>query len=212
MRNRIRIQEEDSSANERFISTGKSVEVSPKSRMDVFKPVTEILAIEGRKDFIDYIEWLGLDNNPDYIVLSSVHHYYYDEEELKKIDTVVNLIRLNEVKEIKTFLCSIYSSLLPNSNLIGCFTDSKKQNQYALKKTSSTSESKRISTAVENGIFSRIPLLNRIYSIIDSRTNKSLTRRNVTMLLEGHGFKVHDMTDIEGLTYFYARKVKVINS
>lgn len=211
MRNRIRIKEEDSSANEKLIPPERSVDITSDKRTDGFRPVTEVLAVEGKKDFIDYIEWLGLHNNPDYIVLSSIHHYYYDEEELKKVNTVVNLIKLNELKEIKTFLHSIYSSLPPKSNLVGCFSDSKKQNNYALNKTASEYESRKISTALENGILSRVPMINRIYSIIDSRINKSLTRNNVTMLLQDHGFKVQDMTEINGLTYFYARKVKVID-
>ncbi len=211
MRNRIRIKEEDQSANEKFMPPDKTADRSSISRTDILKPVTEILAVEGRKDFIDYIGWLGLHNSPDYIVLSSAHHYYYDEEEMKKVAIVVNLIRLNELKEIKTFLHSIYSSLPPKSNFVGCFSDSKKQNSFSVNKAVSESESRKISNAIENGILSRIPMINRIYSIFDSRINKSLTKQNVTVLLEDHGFKIQDMTEIGGLTYFCARKISVSN-
>jgi len=120
----------------------------------------------------------------------------------------VILFKLNQIKEINNFLHSTFHVLLPQSNLVGCFVDSKKHNIFVLNKTRSEFESKRISTAVENGIVSRIPLLNKIYSLIDSRTNKYLTKSNVSMLLECHGFKVMDMTDLDGLTYFHAKKVK----
>lgn len=176
------------------------------------KPFREILMGEGREDFVNYIEWLGLDKDPNPVVLSSMHHYYYDAEEMKKVNTVVNLIKLNNIKEIKEFLYSISHILSPQSNLIGCFIDGKNQNLFDLRKNTSASESKEISTAVENGIMSRIPLLNKIYSLIDAKTNKFLTKQNVTFLLEEHGFKVHDITEMNGLTYFRAKKVKTLRN
>lgn len=181
-----------------------------KEGISGLKPFKEILAGEGKEDFVNYIEWLGLDKDPNLVVLSSMHHYYYDAEEMKNVTTVVSLIKLNNVKEIKEFLYSISHILSPKSNLIGCFTDAKKQNLFELKKNASEPESKEISTAVENGIMSRIPFLNKIYSLIDAKTNKFLTKQNVTSLLEEHGFKPHDITEMNGLTYFRAEKIQNI--
>jgi hypothetical protein len=169
-------------------------------------PFREILAGEGREDFFNYIEWLGLVNDPDPVVLSSMHHYFYDAEEMKNVKTVVNLIRLNHIKEIKDFLSSVSNILKPKCNLIGCFIDSRKHNPFVLRKSVSEIERKRTSTALENGIVSRIPFLNWFYSVIDSRTNKRLSKNNVTLLLEDHGFKVLDMTELNGITYFHAKR------
>jgi hypothetical protein len=47
-----------------------------------------------------------------------------------------------------------------------------------------------------------------LYSLMDSKTNKYMSGRIVTLLLEDHGFKVLDMTELNGLTYFCAQKVK----
>jgi hypothetical protein len=44
---------------------------------------------------------------------------------------------------------------------------------------------------------------------LDSRTNTYLSKRSVTFLLEDFGFKVMDMTLIDGFTYFHARKVRI---
>jgi len=41
---------------------------------------------------------------------------------------------------------------------------------------------------------------------MDSRTNKHLSKTDVELLLEGHGFKIRNMTEINGLTYFMAQK------
>jgi hypothetical protein len=45
-----------------------------------------------------------------------------------------------------------------------------------------------------------------MYSFIDSRTNRYLTRRSVTSLLKESGLELVGMTEINGLTYFHTRK------
>ena len=45
-----------------------------------------------------------------------------------------------------------------------------------------------------------------MYSIIDFRTNRYLTRRAVTNLLKESGLELVGMTEINGLTYFHAQK------
>jgi hypothetical protein len=165
-------------------------------------PLTEIIAAEGCENFVNYIEWLRLDKDPDLVILSSHHHYYYDAEEMKKVKTIINLIELNQIKEIRNFLHSIFHILPPKSNFIGCFVDNKNKNGFVQRKYSSDS------LAIENDIVSKNPFLNMIYSIMDSRINKYMSRKNVTLLLEDHGFEVLDMTELDGLTYFHAQKLQ----
>lgn len=190
----------------------KQQTTSPSSRLSRavveagIRPFREILAGEGREDFLNYIEWLGLGNDPDPVILSSMHHYFYDAEEMKHVSTVVNLTRLNHMKEIKDFLFSVSNILPPKCNLIGCFIDSRKQNPFAVRQAMSEIERRKTSTALENGIISRIPFMNWLYSIVDSRTNKYLTRSNVAPMLEDYGFKVLDLTELNGITYFHAKR------
>jgi hypothetical protein len=51
-----------------------------------------------------------------------------------------------------------------------------------------------------------------IYNMIDSRTNKYLSERSVSLLLGEHGFKVVDMTELDGLTYFCARSLRTADN
>jgi len=204
MRKRISLDETKIANRQPVKSRAKSSAIY--TGIPEISPFRDILAGEGSEDLLNYIEWLGLGNDPNPVVLSSMHHYYYDAEEMKNVRTVVNLIRLNHIKEIKSFLYSVSHILSSKCNLIGCFIDTKKHNPFVLQNNVSGSESKRISTALENGIMSKIPFLNRIYSIFDSRTNKYLAKNEVTVLLEDHGFKVLDMTDLNGITYFHAKR------
>ena len=206
MRNRITIYEQEI-ANNPGNSSVNALRVSPFEPVVKDTPYT-IFAEEGREHFFNYVEWLGLDKDPNLVVLSSLHHYYYDAEEMKSVTTVVNLKELNYIKQTTSFLHSIFHIMPSRSYFVGCFVDNKKQNGFALRNTSSDYHSRRNSQAVENGILSSIPFLNMIFSFMDAKTNKYLSSRDVTLLLSDHGFKVLDITELNGITYFCAQKLQ----
>jgi len=171
-------------------------------------PVLEKLAVEGGEDFFNYADWLGLAKDPDILVLSSMHHYFYDAEELKRIKTVVNMKPLNSTKDIKSLLHSIFHILPNKANFLGCFVDSSKHYGNLINSRLSYSRNSDGVDPVENGISSSIPLLNMMFSFMDSRTSRNMTKRSVSLLLEEHGLKVLDISEINGLTYFHAQKFK----
>ena len=181
------------------------------SRVDFARAgrAVDILIAEGGESFYNYVDWLGLSKDPDLIVLTSQRHYYYDAEELDNVKTVINMKELNQIKQIKDFLHSIYHILPQESNFIGYFIDNKKINGYALRNSSSSHHKGNNIDDIENGIVSTVPFLNRLFSILDSKTNTYLTVSSVTFLLENFGFKVMDMTLIDGFTYFHAQKVRI---
>ena len=206
MRNSITIDDLNVINNQRINSLSNLVGGS----LDLVRnnPVLKTLTAEGCENFAKYIEQMGLAQDPNLVVLSSQHHYYYDAEEMIDVKTVVNLKKLNQIKQIKDFLHSIFRIFPPNCNLIGCFVNNKKQNGFVLNTSPSDSYYKRNSDAIENGIVSSSPLLNMIYNMIDSKTNKYLSERSVSMLLREHGFKVLDMSEMEDLTYFCAQSLR----
>jgi hypothetical protein len=163
---------------------------------------------EGCENFFKYFEMLGLANDPNLIVLPSTHHYYYDTEELKEVKTIVNMKHLNHIKDIKDFLHSIYHILSPQSYFIGIFIDRKDLNGFFSSSRFNQPQIKGKVDAVENGIESRIPFLNMMYNIMDSKTNRYMSKQAVNVLLGDAGFKVLDMREINGLTYFCTQKVK----
>jgi hypothetical protein len=210
MRNRVTIYDQEISNNERTNSFLRS-NISRSNSSEQYS-VSDILVGEGSESFNNYLKWLGLDKDPEKVVLSSMHHYYYDEEELKNVKIVINLKALNYVKEIKNFIYSISNILSDKSNLIGCFIDNKKQNGFALRNDFSDNHSKINADAIENGIISKIPFLNMLYSLLDSRTNQYFSKLSVTILLEDYGFKVLDMKELNGLTFFCAQRLNSKNN
>jgi hypothetical protein len=179
---------------------------SRKVRKTETSPVFARLAEEGHEDFYNYLDWLGLAKDPGLLILTSTHHYYFENEDLKKIKTVVNLKQLNNIKEIKDFLLTISRVLPHKCYFIGSFTDNKNLNgifsgsgksQYP--KTGEAAKSE-----ASTGQWSSV--LNRVFDLIDSRTNRYMTEKSVRLLLEDTGLKILDITEFNGLTYFCAQK------
>ena len=178
----------------------------------VSNPLLKIPTTEDSKNFTKYVELLGLANDSNLVVLSSLHHYYYDAEEMVNIKTVINLKELNQIKQLNDFLHSMFRILPPSCNFIGCFVNNKKQNSFVLNSSPSDSYYKKNFDAIENGIASSSPLLNMLYNMIDSKTNKYMSERSVSLLLKEHGFKVVDMTELEGLTYFCSQSLRTADN
>jgi hypothetical protein len=124
------------------------------------------------------------------------------------VETVINLRQLNYVREIRNFLHTIASLLPHNSKFVGCFVDNKSQNGFPDKYNNLPKQLSEKLEAYENGIESRIPFINRMYSFIDSRTNRYLTKRTVSHLLEECGLQLVSMAEFNGLTYFCTEKIK----
>jgi hypothetical protein len=210
MRGRIEIRETERGNNQRITTSG-NVE-SDSADLIKLNCISEILASEGNESFRHYIEWLGLSSDPKLVVLPAAHHYYYDPEEMKNVKTVVNIKELNHIKEINNFLHSMFLILPPRCYLIGCFVDNKRQNGFSFRRISSD-DRQYIQTEEEiDGIVSRVPFLNTIFSFLDAKPNKHLSGKNVNQLLTNNGFKVMDMTELMGLTYFCAQSQSTLKT
>jgi len=153
-------------------------------------PVFDNLAAEGGENFFHYINWLGLARDPNLMVLSSIHHYYYDFNDLKGVKTLINLKQLNQINHIDSFLNNVFRVLPSKANFIGCFKDNK------------------IHGGIAVPFYQSFKFLNGLINLIDSRTDKFMTRRDVLKLLENHSFRVVDMTEISRVTYFCAENQK----
>ena len=143
-------------------------------------PAIANLISEVDENFLYYLQWQGIADEANLLVLSSKSHYYYDCEELKDVTTLINLKKLNLIKHLDEFLNTLCYGLSPKTNFIGCFSDSKSQRSL--------------------GITSRI--YKKFVNFLDSRMENKIDGKEISKLLESLGFKVKNMTEINGLTYF----------
>lgn len=166
------------------------------------------LITEGGENFYKYVDGIGLAKESNLIVLSSKHNYYYDCEEMNNAKTVIILKELNRIKQVKSILHSHLHYLPQRCNFVGCFVNNRKIERYALRNCSCFTEETKNSDELELGIVSKFPFINMMYSIMDLKTNTYMSERSVTLMLRVHGFKVMDMTESNGLTFFHSQKVE----
>jgi hypothetical protein len=181
--------------NKSVINTEKRVRtnLNKAKRVPGQSPVNSViknLVSEGGDTFFHYLACHGLSNDPNLLVLPATNHFYYDFSELNGVTSLINLKKLNLIKNLDTFLHSLFHGLSPKSNFIGCFSDWKTQKK--------------------NGLPSR--MYKGFLNFIDSKTDMEFDKNDVSRLLESHGFKVIDITEINGVSYFRAQNMRLNRS
>jgi hypothetical protein len=154
-----------------------------------FTAIVNMIAEDG-ENFFRYLKALGLSRENNLVVLSSRYHYYYDENEMKSVKTLVNLRKLNMIKYLDEFLFTLVQVLPPDTKFLGCFTDCK------------ASETTRAS------FLHPLKLLRRTINILDSNGERTMNKASVSEILESYGFKIINMTEMDGITYFCSQNVK----
>jgi len=155
--------------------------------LEIPAPAQSKLVDEGGENFYEYLDWLGMTEESDIIVLPLTQHYYYDYDDLKGVKTLINLRRLNLIKNLDGFISSLQDMLTPGASFIGCFADSKSE-RY---------------TGIPSKMF------KGILNIIDSKTDSDLDLESVSRRLENNGFRLLDITEFSDLTYFRAESIRI---
>jgi hypothetical protein len=170
------------------IKTGQVYDGSrPLPGTNEVNPVLDNLVLEGGESFLEYLKWLELAHEPNLLVLSSRHHFFYDQDDLKGVKVLVNLKKLNQIKHLDSYLHILFRVLPPEANFIGCFNDSRNHRSNG-------------SAIFRTGLFYK-----KFLDFLDYRTDRNMSRSEVTELLDSHGFRIVDMTDLNGMTYFNTR-------
>jgi hypothetical protein len=150
---------------------------------------TNAILSEGGNDFYQYVKLTGLAKEPNLMVLSSLHHYYYDHDDLRGIQAIVNIKRLNQIKHLESFLHTLYRIMPSKAYFVGCFR------HYGSKgRKVSFSQSARF--------------LSGLMNIFDPGNERIISKKDAVRLLEGHGFRVMDMTSMNGISYFWAQNMR----
>jgi hypothetical protein len=154
-----------------------------------FPAIVNMIAEDG-ESFFHYLKDLGLSRENNLVVLSSRHHYFYDEDELKNVRTLINLKKLNLIKYLDEFLFTLVQILPPDTKFLGCFSEcNAPENNGAL-------------------LFHPIKLLKQKVNRLNLMGKKTMNKNKVSEILESYGFKIINMTEMNGLTYFCSQNVR----
>jgi len=161
------------------------------SERTTFNQFYDNVIYEEGQDFLDYLIWLGLLGESKLLVLSMRNHYYFERNDLKNIRVLVIPKKLNMIKYLDSFLHIVFRILPSEAYFIGCFTDSiySRETEFTLPHNSTN--------------------FNKFISSLDSKTYWDLNKNSVSGILESHGFKPVDMTEIKGQVYFASRNKRI---
>jgi hypothetical protein len=147
-------------------------------------PFIDFLISEGGEIFFNYLSRLGHSFKPNMMLLSSRRNYYYDYSDLNGVTTVINLRRLNRVPHLESFISTISAATASGTCFAGCFSNCKTKNLSGLSPSMNRKNNRHTELATET----------------------ELDQDKMIRLLDSCRFKVYDMTEINGLTYFLATK------
>jgi hypothetical protein len=171
--------------------SGENYDTILKIKTEYGKPdLDEIsygLSAEDGKNLFLYLKNLNLIRDPELLILPPNNHYYFDEIELQSVRTIVNLKNLNLVRDLDAFLYTLMRLLPPGANFVGHFSYNK-------------------FTFTPDGIFTG--LSTRINNLLDSRTNHNLDEKELSQRLKKFGFRVVDMTEMNGLIFFCSQNIR----
>jgi hypothetical protein len=154
-----------------------------------FPAIVNMIAEDG-ESFFHYLKDLGLSRENNLVVLSSRHHYFYDEVELKNVRTLINLRKLNLIKYLDEFLFTLVQVLPPDTKFLGCFSDCNASGNNSA------------------SLLHPIKLLKQKVNRLDFIGEKTMNKNKVSEILESYGFKIINMTEMNGLTYFCSQNVR----
>lgn len=170
-------------------------------------PVFADIIGEAGQDVFDYLERSGIIYKPNVLFLSYTRHYLYDAEDLKEVGSILNFRLINRMTHVRHYFHTINRILSDNGYYAGCFLDYKNQRQVIL--NGSHSMLGRIFLfffRFINRIIPRVPLINKVQLLLNQGKTKCITSNELKELLTRSGFQMVDMEEIDGLTYFIARK------
>jgi len=124
----------------------------------------------------------------DILFLSENHFYFYNKKELKNIKAVVLLKPLNEIEKLDNTIHDLYSMLNKNTILCGKFIDNKHNDIFT-------------------NFFQYTKILEVFVDFVDKKITRLLSLTYVTSCLGAYNFKILNTTEINGITYFYSKKI-----
>jgi hypothetical protein len=142
------------------------------------------------QDFPDYLTRLGMLGESNLLVLSMRYHYYFDYNDLRDLKILVILKKMDMIKHLESFLNIIFRILPAGACLIGCFN-----NNSLIYKELNFKET----TTVQN----------KVHDFLDLIPHHHLNRNNFSGIIESHGFKITDLTEIKGQVYFTSQKKRI---
>ena len=140
------------------------------------------------------------------LYFSPKRHYFYHPSEFSNLDAIINLRKINVIKDREDFINNIFQ-LLPVG---GYFIGSYKDYRYDLLNKRSILGSRyafRFFYRLNNKMLA-VPGVRNLFYSINSDYSESLTMKDIRRFFQKNGFSIVNVQRIDELTYFLLIKTQ----
>ena len=145
-----------------------------------------IIEIEEKRDVSDPNLYTYIKTNKlKKILFLSTKSYFYEADELLKIKSIVFLKKLNDIIHLDRIIENVYHSAPVDTIICGSFINTE---------------------IAEVGHYRK--LFEMMYNFLVLNGNRTLSLKRVISYLTAYNFKLLNVSEINGVTYFHAKKIK----
>ena len=172
--------------------------------------VEKELSEEVNPEVIRYFKSIPNVMDAKVLYLSTIRHYIFDAGTLWDVTTIINLRLINRIAHIYYFLYNTNRMLPIGGYYLGCFESMPQQ-----KKRLKTMYAPLVGSVMYTLFFlfdfliPKIPVIRNIYLFVHSGRMKCITTYACVSLLTKNGFVLTNITSINNIEYFVAKKVKL---
>ena len=161
------------------------------------------------KDALSYIANYADLNNEHTFVASTINSFNIANAPLGKYETIINLLRVNDIKDINKFFDVINTKLTCNGTFIACAeTERLRYNRLLKKFIFPINYIYTFSDYLFKRVFPKLPITRRIYFFVTGGRNRVVSRIELLGRFYRAGFEILDEQGIGSLKYFIVRKTK----
>jgi len=174
-----------------------------------FMLVEKELLEEVDPQVVRYFKSIPLAMEDKVLYLSSTRHYIFDAATLWDVTTIINLRLINRISHIYYFLYNTNRMLPMNGYYLGCVENMTQQKRRirAIQPGLPGTIAYLLFYTID-GLLPKIPVLRNLYLLANKGRLKCLTNYEFVKLLMQSGFLLMNITTINNVEYFVAKKVK----
>lgn len=143
------------------------------------------------------------------LIVNTSHRFNIEKVSTMRYSTIINLQQINNIREINTFFAMVNDRLPPEGIFVGCF-ESKDQRKKRILGTRKTIWRRilYVNDFFIRRVMPKMHLTREVFFWISNGKDRALSKAEVFGRIYYSGFEVVNQAEINGYSYFVARKIK----
>jgi len=147
--------------------------------------------------------------HPQTFITSSTNHFNIRSASSESYQTIINLSRINDVKQVNSFMSAVNEKLYDGGVFIGCAeTEKLRRKRFLNKFVFPLNHIYCFFDFTFKRVFPKLPITRKIYFFVTGGRNRAMSKVEIFGRLYRSGFEIDYEKEINSLHYFVVRKIK----